>query len=169
MPVIHALASFKKIPSTFPVSAWAQSNHGRTFILGSQVGVFLLQIQLTLQLTMTHIKSHAQNLGNECVDHAAALGTFGLGSNQNVCTRWAHPSFDSNSLFALCHNLGDVFQVMLEQHAYLLPKASSEVDVLFHTVSLRGLSRFRLGFLGEWLFSRLAQSMHTPSAAKSLV
>ena len=60
------------------------------------------------------------------------------------------------------------FYVMLEQHACLPPNARSEVNVVFRTVSLRGLSRFHLCFLGGWLISRLAQSMHTPSAAESL-
>ena len=39
----------------------------------------LLQIQSRLRLTMQHIYGHAQNLGNECADHAAALGTFAFG------------------------------------------------------------------------------------------
>ena len=36
---------------------------------------------------MQHVFGHG-NLGNECADHAAALGTFGLISNHNVVTRW---------------------------------------------------------------------------------
>ena len=31
-----------------------------------------------LRLTMQHENGHSGNLGNECADHAAALGTFGL-------------------------------------------------------------------------------------------
>ena len=58
---------------------------------------------------------------------------------------------------------------MLEQSACLLPNARSEGSVLFHAVSLRGLSRFRLCLLGGWLFRRLGQSMHTPSAAQSVI
>ena len=71
----------------------------------------LLKIQLRMRFTMQHIYSHAQNLGNECADHAAALGAFGIVSNHNIRTRWTHPSFDSNSSFAPCDNLGDVLQV----------------------------------------------------------
>ena len=43
------------------------------------------------------------------------------------------------------------FHVMSEQHACLPPNASSEVSVLFRTVSLRGVSRFHLCFLGGFL------------------
>ena len=34
--------------------------------------------QNTVRLTMQHVYSHGGNLGNECVYHAAALGTFGF-------------------------------------------------------------------------------------------
>ena len=61
-----------------------------------------VQIHLRLRLDVQHIYSHAQNLWNECADHAASLGTFGLVSYQNIRTRWTHLSFDSNSLFAPC-------------------------------------------------------------------
>ena len=57
---------------------------------------------------MQHIYSHAEKFGNECADHAAALGAFGLVSNRNLSTRWVHHSFDSASCFATCHNLGEV-------------------------------------------------------------
>ena len=80
--------------------------------LGLTCQRLLLQIHLTSRFTVQRIYSHAQNLGNECADHAAALGIFGLVSNHNVCTRWTHPSFDSKSLFATFHNLGDVLQIL---------------------------------------------------------
>ena len=60
---------------------------------------------------MQHIYSHAQNLGNECADHAAALGALGLVSNQNMHTRWTHPSFDSNSLGAVVVTLAGLVPV----------------------------------------------------------
>ena len=63
---------------------------------------------------MEHIYSHAQNIRNERADHASALGTFGLVSNQNVYTRWTRPSFDSNSFFALYHSLGDIVQILCD-------------------------------------------------------
>ena len=58
---------------------------------------------------MHHVHSHVEKLANECADHAAALGAFGLVSNQNN-TRWAHFSFDTKSCFATSHNLGDVLE-----------------------------------------------------------
>ena len=78
--------------------------------LGLPCQRLLLKVQLRLRFTMQHVYSHAQNLGNDCADHAATLATFGLASNQNISTRWAHPSFDSDSCFATCHNLGDVLE-----------------------------------------------------------
>ena len=93
-----------------------------------------LLIANSLRFTMQHIHSYAPKKGNECADHAAALGTFGLVSNQNISTCWAHPSFDSNSCFA---------------------------GVLFHAVSLRDQSRFHLCVLGRLLFCCLAQQMQT--------
>ena len=70
----------------------------------------LLKLQHRQRFTMQHVYSHAENLGNECADHAAALGAFGLVSNHNLSTRWARDSFDSTSCFATCHNLGDVLE-----------------------------------------------------------
>ena len=47
-----------------------RSNHVRMspWMLTSQR--LLLQVQLRLRITVQHIYSHAQNLGNECADHA---------------------------------------------------------------------------------------------------
>ena len=39
-----------------------------------------------VRLIMQHVYGHGGNLGNECADHAAALGTFGLTSSHNVDT-----------------------------------------------------------------------------------
>ena len=57
---------------------------------------------------MQHIYSRAQNLGNECAEHAAALGAFGLVSNQDMSARWARPLFDCISCFSTCDSLRDV-------------------------------------------------------------
>ena len=53
---------------------------------------------------MQHVYGHGGNLGNECVDHAAALGTFGLTSSHNVATRWIHHYFDASVCFDGCDN-----------------------------------------------------------------
>ena len=50
----------------------------------------MLGVQHTLRFTMQHVYGHSGNLGNECADHAAALGTSGFTSSHNVTTRWIH-------------------------------------------------------------------------------
>ena len=61
--------------------------------LGLSCQQFLLKVQHRPRFAMQHVYSHAENLGNECADHAAALGAFGLVSKQNLSTRWARHSF----------------------------------------------------------------------------
>ena len=39
----------------------------------------LLKVQHRLRLTMQHVCGHTGNLGNECADHAAALGALWFG------------------------------------------------------------------------------------------
>ena len=63
----------------------------------------MLSVQHTLRLTMQHVYGHTGNLGNECADHAAALGTFGLVSNHNLAARWVRHNI-------ACNNIGDVFE-----------------------------------------------------------
>ena len=74
---------------------------------------------------MQHIYSHAQNLGNECADHAAALGTYGLISNHNIRTRWTRSPFDSNSLFTRCDNLDDTLHILRNIRTAHAPDAHS--------------------------------------------
>ena len=52
-----------------------------------------LSAQHRLRLTMQHVCGHTGNLGNECADHAAALGALCLVSNQNLATRWVRDMF----------------------------------------------------------------------------
>ena len=72
----------------------------------------LLQAQLRLRITVQHVYSHGQNVGNECLDHAAALGAFGLISNQNINTRWVYPSFDSTTLLGPSGNTDEMLHVL---------------------------------------------------------
>ena len=110
--------------------------------LGLSCQQILLKFQRRLRFTMQHVYCHAENLGNECADHAAALGAFGLVSNHNFSTRWARHSFDSVSCFATCHNLGDVLEsyVTFEQNVFLPPSTRPGVSAVFlallHYVSL---------------------------------
>ena len=59
---------------------------------------------------MQHVYGHGGNLGNECADHAAALGAFGLTSNHNVITRWNHHNFDAVACFDGCHNFNEILE-----------------------------------------------------------
>ena len=63
-----------------------------------------------LRLTMQHVYGHGGNLGNECADHAAALGTFGLTSSHNVVIRWIHHNFDASACFDGCHSITEILE-----------------------------------------------------------
>ena len=86
--------------------AWAHFSLARTHV---QLGLSCQQPLLEVQYRL-HVYSHSENLGNECVDHAAALGAFGLLSNHNFSTRWARHSCDPVTCFAIFRNLGDVLE-----------------------------------------------------------
>ena len=68
------------------------------------------------------VYGHSGNLGNECADHAAALGTFGLISSHNAASRWTRhsltPLYDSMDATASVKLLNDfsTFEQTLRQH-----------------------------------------------------
>ena len=66
--------------------------------------------QRKLRLTMQHVYGHNGNLGDECADHAAALGTFGLTSCHTVATRWIHNNFDASECFDDCNNITEILE-----------------------------------------------------------
>ena len=70
----------------------------------------VIRIQHRLRLTMQHVFGHGGNLGNECADHAAALGTFGLISSYNVVTRWICHNFDTSVCFDGCKNISETLE-----------------------------------------------------------
>ena len=70
----------------------------------------MLKVQHRLRLTVQHVYGHTGNLGNECADHAVALGTFGQVSNHNLSTRWIRHDFDTAACFGSCNNIGDVLE-----------------------------------------------------------
>ena len=111
---------FSMVPSTLLVFAWARVRLAHMYSLHSPAN--------------SHC--HAENLRNECADHATALGAFGLVSNHNLYTRWTRHTFDSASRFATCHNLGEVLEnyVILEWSRPLLPNAKPGDSVSFLTV-----------------------------------
>ena len=69
------------------------------------------------------VYGHTGNLGNECADHAAALGTFDLVLNHNFAARWLRHNFDTAACFGSCNNIGAVLEncvtLQLKQHRYL--------------------------------------------------
>ena len=91
----------------------------------------MIRAQHRLRLTMQHVYGHGGNLGNECADHAAALGTFGLTSGHNVATRWIHNNFDASVCFDGCNNISEVLERLqhIRTDATSLPKIG--VSVVF--------------------------------------
>ena len=70
---------------------------------------------------------------NECSDHAAALGHFGLNSHQNVNTRWVRPSVESATLLGACGSMDDLTLFCASVSNSELPLAvGSEVDRAHH-------------------------------------
>ena len=79
--------------------------HARTHVqLALACRRSMLCAQHRLRLTMQHVYGHSVNLGNECADHAAALGTFGPVSSHNASTRWVRHNFDASVCFDGCKN-----------------------------------------------------------------
>ena len=70
----------------------------------------MIRSQRRLRLTMQHVCGFSGNLGNECADHAAALGTFGLISHHNVATRWIHHNVDASVCFDGCNNISEILE-----------------------------------------------------------
>ena len=66
--------------------------------------------QHRLRLSMQLVYGDGGNLGNECADHAAELGTFGLTSSHNVATRWINNNFDASVRFDGCDNIREVLE-----------------------------------------------------------
>ena len=59
-----------------------RTTHGQLALACQQS---LIHAQRRLRLTMQHVSGRSGNLGNECADHAAALGTFGFIIYNVVC------------------------------------------------------------------------------------
>ena len=75
---------------------------------------------------MQHVCGHTGNLGNECADHAAALGTFGFVSNKNLSTRLFRYNFDTSACFGSCskirkRNVTIVFNYRYPQFNFRMP------------------------------------------------
>ena len=86
-----------------------------------------LCVQHRLRLTMQHVYGHGGNLGNECADHAAALGSFGFISSHNDAARWGRHNFDTNALCDGCDNISEILD--------RLDHARTEATMIFQNVS----------------------------------
>ena len=106
----------------------------------------VLSVQHRLRLTMQHVYGHTGNLGNECADHAAALGTFGLVSNHNLAARWDRHHFDTSACFGSCNNISEVLEncvtLELKQHHYLTTGVSALSLIVFSLVHTHASHRF---------------------------
>ena len=76
---------------------------------------------------MQHVYGHTGNLGNECADHAAALGSLGLISNHNVATRWVRHNFDTSVCCECCNNISEILERLqhIKTDATSLPQKGS--------------------------------------------
>ena len=77
---------------------------------------------------------HTGNLGNECADHAAALGSLGLISSHNVATRWVRHNFDTSALMVVTASARfwkDWITLELKQRPYLKVGGSAVFTIGF--------------------------------------
>ena len=101
---------FIMILCTLLVFVWAQSRLAHMCSWRSHVKIVLFRAQHRLRLTMQHVYGHGGTLGNECADHAAALGTFGLISNHNDTRRWTRYNFDTSVCVDGCNNISEILE-----------------------------------------------------------
>ena len=59
---------------------------------------------------MQHVYGHGGNLGDECAEHAASLGAFGLPFGHNVATRWIRNNLDASVCFDGFNNISEVLE-----------------------------------------------------------
>ena len=87
----------------------------------------MLSVQHRLRLTVQHVHGHSGNLGDECADHAAALGTFGLVSGHNLATRWVRHNFDTSACCGDCNSISEVLEKLrsIGTEAASLPRDGS--------------------------------------------
>ena len=116
----------------------------------------MLCAQHRLRLTMQHVYGHTGNLGSECADHAAALGSLGLISSRNVDTRWFHHNFDTS---ACCHGCNNISEILERLHRTGTEATSQPQDGSQCCVHHRVLcvSHTRICVIGDFalsLFSR---------------
>ena len=95
---------------------------------------------------MQLVYGHCGNLGNECADHAAALGTFGLTSNHSVATRWIHNNFDAFACFDDCQNLNEILERLQRVRLEIVSVPKFGARIVIESSGLSCISR------SFWLF-----------------
>ena len=70
----------------------------------------MIRVQHRLRFTMQHVYGHIGNLGNECADHAAALGTYVLIPSHNVTSRGVRHTFDTDGCFHGHHRISETLE-----------------------------------------------------------
>ena len=83
------------------------------------------------RLAMQHVYGDAANLGDECADHAAALGSLGLISSHNVATLWVRHNFDTSAHCGDCNSISEVLEKLhsIRTEATSLPQDGSKCCV----------------------------------------
>ena len=107
----------------------------------------MIRVQHRLRLTMQHVYGHSENFGNDCADHAAALGTLGLISRNNVASRWIRHNFDTSECFDGHHSISETLERL--QHIRTntaIPHQDRVQHWLFSSCSLCSVRSLRVIF-----------------------
>ena len=122
-------------PNRLLVSAWARFRPAHTFSWHLHVSGRRYSPNTGYGFPC-FVYRHTGNLGNECADHAAALGSLGLVSNHNLATRSVRHSFDTSACFGDCNNIDEVLEncvaLELKQHRYLRTGVSAVFPIGFY-------------------------------------
>ena len=111
----------------------------------------MIRVQHRPRLTMHHVFGHLGIFGNECADHAAALGTFVLFSSHNVVTRWIRHNLDTSVCFDGCNNICDT----LERLQHIRTKAATFHQEVLLTVFYVPVVH-HMSSIALWLFVSLS-------------
>ena len=107
----------------------------------------LLHVQLRIRPTLRHIYSHGGNVGNECADHAEALGALGFVSSRNVNTRWSHPCCNTTFFVRGCNDFIEIQHRLCDARSEHTT-ADSCLAVTLWTVALAFLLCLKVGSKG---------------------
>ena len=150
----------KRSPFLDPMAAGVCLGTHVQLALASQQS--MVSVQHRLQLTMRHVYGHTGNLVNECADHAAAHGTFGLVSSHNLETRWVRHNFDASVCFGSCNNIGEVLDKL---HNIRTETATLDQDGIQRCVNNRVLHDFHARSASHVICSEPFFPMRSPFAA----